>query len=218
MVRIMIPSDKIGMLIGPGGKTIRELEARTGCVIEINDDDSGEVLLASRDKAALDACKAIIEGMTQELKVGAIYAAKVVSLKDFGAFCEITGTGQDGLVHVSEITDQRGIQVADFLKVGQEVEIKMVAADPQGRNRFSIKAARQEKGLGPLPRLDGAAAPVQGAPVPAGAAPGGPGGEQRFRDSRPPRPAGPGGPGGPRPAGPPRGPGGPGGPPPRRDN
>jgi polyribonucleotide nucleotidyltransferase len=213
MVRIMIPSDKIGMLIGPGGKTIRELEARTGCVIEINDDDSGEVLLASRDKAALDACKAIIEGMTQELKVGMIYPAKVVSLKDFGAFCEITGTGQDGLVHVSEITDARGIQVADFLKVGQEVEIKMVAADPQGRNRFSIKAARQEKGLPSLPPLSGARpagpgpAPA-GAPVPAGAPQGGPGGEQRFRDSRPPRPAGPGGPPGGRPPGPP---------PPRRD-
>jgi polyribonucleotide nucleotidyltransferase len=204
----MIPSDKIGMLIGPGGKTIRELEARTGCVIEINDDDSGEVLLASKDKAALDACKAIIEGMTQELKVGTIYPAKVVSLKDFGAFCEISGTGQDGLVHVSEITEQRGIQVADYLKVGLEVDIKMVAADPQGRNRFSIKAARQEKGLPPLPRLDGAPAPAPGAPVPAGApqgGPGGPGGGQRFRDSRPPRPAGPAG-------------RGPGGPPPRREN
>jgi len=212
MVRIMIPSDKIGMLIGPGGKTIRELEARTGCVIEINDDDSGEVLLASKDKAALEACKAIIEGMTQELKVGAIYAAKVVSLKDFGAFCEIAGTGQDGLVHVSEITDARGIQVADFLKVGMDVDIKMVAADPQGRNRFSIKAARQEKGLPPLTPLNGGAAPAPGAAVPAGAPQaGGPGGQQRFRDSRPPRPAGPGGPGpGPRPAGP-------GGPPPRRD-
>ena len=214
MVRIMIPSDKIGMLIGPGGKTIRELEARTGCVIEINDDDSGEVLLASKDKAALDACKAIIEGMTQELKVGMIYPAKVVSLKDFGAFCEITGTGQDGLVHVSEITDQRGIQVADYLKVGLEVEIKMVAADPQGRNRFSIKAARQEKGLGPLspprrrPRSRG------GAPRCPRALPrSGPGGEQRFRDSRPPRP---GGPGGPRPGGPPGA--RPPGPPPWRDN
>jgi len=204
MVRIMIPSDKIGMLIGPGGKTIRELEARTGCVIEINDDDSGEVLLASKDKAALDACKAIIEGMTQELKVGMIYPAKVVSLKDFGAFCEIAGTGQDGLVHVSEITEQRGIQVADYLKVGLEVDIKMVAADPQGRNRFSIKAARQEKGLPPLPRLDGASAPPPGAPVPAGAPQGGPPGGQRFRDSRPPRPAGPGGPGGRPPGGPPR--------------
>jgi polyribonucleotide nucleotidyltransferase len=207
MVRIMIPSDKIGMLIGPGGKTIRELEARTGCVIEINEDDSGEVLLASKDKAALDACKAIIEGMTQELKVGTIYPAKVVSLKDFGAFCEISGTGQDGLVHVSEITEQRGIQVADYLKVGQEVEIKMVAADPQGRNRFSIKAARQEKGLPPLPRLDGGTGPAPGAAVAAGAAQGS--GEQRFRDSRPPRPGGPGG----RPPGA-RPPGGP----PRRDN
>ena len=174
------------------------------------------MLLASKDKAALDACKAIIEGMTQDLKVGTIYTAKVVSLKDFGAFCEISGTGQDGLVHVSEITDQRGIQVADYLKVGLEVEIKMVAADPQGRNRFSIKAARQEKGLPPQPRLDGGTSPAPGSAVPAGAPQGGPGGEQRFRDSRPPRPAGPGGPGGPggpRPSGPPRPPG-----PPRRDN
>jgi polyribonucleotide nucleotidyltransferase len=198
MVRIMIPSDKIGMLIGPGGKTIRELEARTGCVIEINEDDSGEVLIASKDKAALDSCKAIIEGMTQDLKVGMIYPAKVVSLKDFGAFCEIAGTGQDGLVHVSEITEARGIQVADYLKVGMDVEIKMLSSDPQGRNRFSIKAARTEKGLPQLGPLNGVT------PAPAGG-PGGPpgGGEQRFRDSRPPRPAGPAGP--PR-GGPPSGP------------
>ncbi len=204
MVRIMIPSDKIGMLIGPGGKTIRELEARTGCVIEINDDDSGEVLLASKDKAALDACKAIIEGMTQDLKLGMIYPASVVSLKDFGAFCEIAGTGQDGLVHVSEITEARGIQVADYLKMGMEVEIKMLSSDPQGRNRFSIKAARSEKGLPQLGPLNPAAAPSGGPP------PGG--GEQRFRDSRPPQGPRPGGPG-------PGGPGGPGGPPrgPRRD-
>jgi polyribonucleotide nucleotidyltransferase len=175
LVRIMIPSDKIGMLIGPGGKTIRELEARTGCVIEINDDDSGEVLLASRNKESLDQCKAIIEGMTQELKVGAIYPAKVVSLKDFGAFCEIGGTGQDGLVHVTEITDARGIRVEEYLKVGMDVEVKMVNADPQGRNRFSIKAARQEKNLPQLTALPGVT------PSPAG----GPGGEQRFRDSRP---------------------------------
>jgi polyribonucleotide nucleotidyltransferase len=196
MVRIMIPSDKIGMLIGPGGKTIRELEARTGCRIEINDDDSGEVLLASKDKAELDACKAIIEGMFQELKVGAVYPAKVVSLKDFGAFCEIAGTGQDGLVHVTEISDARGIQVADFLKVGMDVDVKMLSSDPQGRNRFSIKAARQEKNLPPLGPLDPSKAPSAGGPPPQG----GPGGEQRFRDSRPPR--GPGGPPpGPRPFG-----------------
>jgi polyribonucleotide nucleotidyltransferase len=209
LVRIMIPPDKIGLLIGPGGKTIRELESTTGCVIEINEDDSGEVLIASKDKAALDKCKAIIEGMTQELKVGTIYPAKVVSLKDFGAFCEIAGTGQDGLVHVTEITEARGIQVADYLKVGMEVEVKMLSSDPQGRNRFSIKAARQEKGQPQLGPLNG------GAPGAALAgAPGGPGGEQRFRDSRPPRPGG--GPGGRPPGGPPRGPRREGGPP-RRD-
>ncbi len=202
LVRIMIPSDKIGLLIGPGGKTIRELEAKTGCVIEINENDSGEVLIASKDKAALDQCRSIIEAMTQELKVGLIYPARVVSLKDFGAFCEIAGTGQDGLVHVSEITDARGIRVEDYLKVGMDVEVKMVSADPQGRNRFSIKAARQEKGLPPVQPLNG---PAPGGPAPGGPAPVGPAGEQRFRDSRPPRP-------GPGPAGRP-----PGGPPQFRD-
>ena len=179
--RIMINPDKIGLLIGPGGKTIRELEAKTGCVIEINGDDSGEVVIASKDRKALDHCKGLIEGMTQDLKVNTIYPGKVVSLKDFGAFCEIGGTGQDGLVHVSEITEQRGIQVADYLAPGMDVEVKMISSDPQGRNRFSIKAARQDRGepqLGPLP----------GRPATA------PGGEQRFRDSRPPRGGrGPGG-------------------------
>jgi polyribonucleotide nucleotidyltransferase len=194
MVRIMIPPDKIGLLIGPGGKTIRELEARTGCVIEINEDDSGEVLIASKDKAALDGCKAIIDGMFQELKIGTIYPAKVVSLKEFGAFCEIAGTGQDGLVHVTEISDARGIQVAEYLKVGMDVEVKMLSSDPQGRNRFSIKAARLEKGLPPLQPLNGPAA----GPGPGGPAPGG---EQRFRDSRPPHGGPPRGGGGPRPPG-----------------
>ncbi len=208
LVRIMIPSDKIGLLIGPGGKTIRELEARTGCVLEINDDDSGEVLIASKDKKALDVARAIIEGMFQELKLGTVYPAKVVSLKDFGAFCEIAGTGQDGLVHVTEITEMRGIQVADFLKVGMDVEVKMLSSDPQGRNRFSIKAARQEKGQPQLGPLNGPAPSPGGTPVGPGGAPVGPGGQQRFQDSRP------GGP--PRPRGP-VGPGGPGGPPPHRD-
>jgi polyribonucleotide nucleotidyltransferase len=178
LVRIMIPPDKIGLLIGPGGKTIRELEARTGCVIEINENDSGEVLIASKDKAALDNCKGIIEGMTQELKVGMIYPAEVVSLKDFGAFCEIAGTGQDGLVHVTEISEARGIQVADYLKIGMPVEVKLISTEPSGKNRFSIKAARQDKGL---PQLG----PLEGRPP---SPPPGPGGEQRFRDSRPPRP------------------------------
>ena len=200
--RIMIPPDKIGLLIGPGGKTIRELEARTGCKLEINSDDSGEVLVASSDAKALAQCRAIIEGMTQPLTVGALYPGRVVSLKDFGAFCEIGETGQDGLVHVSEITEARGIRVEDYLKVGMEVDIKMVSADDRGRNRFSIKAARSEKGLPQLEPVSGAGGPGPRPPArggrpgegrpgggrPGGGRPGGDrsgGGESRFRDSRP---------------------------------
>jgi len=179
LVRLMINPDKIGTLIGPGGKTIRDLEARTGCTIEINEDDSGEVIIASKDKEALDKARALIESITLELKVGALYPAKVVSLKEFGAFCEIAGSGQEGLVHVTEISDARGIRVEDYLKVGMEVEVKMLSADPQGRNRFSIKAARAERGLPPLEPLPEAAS-RSSAPPPRS-------GEQRFRESRPPR-------------------------------
>ncbi len=179
LLRIMINPEKIGALIGPGGKIIRELETRTGCTIEINEDDSGEVVIASKNKEALEAAKALIEGITMELKPGNIYPAKVVSLKEFGAFCEIAGSGQDGLVHVTEISDARGIRVEDYLKVGMEVEVKMLSSDPQGRNRFSIKAARADKGLPPLEPLHG----IQPRPSPPPAS----GGEQRFRESRPKR-------------------------------
>ena len=202
-----IHPDKIGMIIGPGGKNIRELQAGTGGDIEINSDDSARCCWPRR-QGGPEACKAIIEGMTAGAEGRDDLRGRVVSIKEFGAFVEIAGTGQDGLVHVSEITDQRGIQVADFLKVGQEIDIKMVAADPQGRNRFSIKAARQEKGLPPLMPLNGGSPAAVPAGAPAG---GGPGGEQRFRDSRPPRPGGP--PSGPRPGGPGARPPGP----PRRD-
>ena len=200
IVKIMINPEKIGLVIGPGGKTIRSMEEQTGATIEIEDD--GSVLIASANKASLDMARGMIEGLTEELKVGNFYKAKVVSLKDFGAFCEIEGKGQDGLVHVTEVTDAFVEKVGDFLAMGQEVEVKLINIDPQGRNRFSIKQARREKGLpplGPLPGVTvGAGAPFVGPGAPP---PGGPGGEQRFRDSRPPRGGGrPGGPGG-RPGG-----------------
>ncbi len=198
--RIMINPEKIGLLIGPGGKTIREIEAKSGAVIEINENNSGEVLVASKDREVLDRAKTMILALCQDLEVGRIYASKVVSLKEFGAFCEIAGTGQDGLVHVTEITDDRGIRVDDFLRVGMDVEVKMLSSDDKGRNRFSIKAARQERGLPPLPPLNGPR--PQGEPQSAGV---GQTGGERFRASRPPRGGGrPGGPGG-RPPGPDRG-------------
>ena len=143
----------------------------------------------------------MIEALTEDLKVGQIYPAKVVSLKDFGAFCEIGNTGRDGLVHVTEITDAYVKNVSDYLQLGMEVDVKLVSTDPSGKNRFSIKQARKDKGLPPLGPLPGV--------VPSGAGPGGDGSaDDRFRASRPPGGGRPGGGGGPR---------GRGGPPVRRD-
>lgn len=187
--QIKIDSDKIGLVIGPGGKMIREIEATSGAKIEINEDNSGRITIACKDSASLEKAATMISNLTEDLKVGKIYQAKVVSVKDFGCFCEILGKNQDGLVHVTEMTDERGIRVEDYVKMGLEVEVKVLASDPQGRTRFSIKEARRDKELPSLPRLDGKPAP-----------PPGPRGGGRFNDSRPaaPRPGGPA-PGGQRP-------------------
>src|SRR5436309_352356 len=119
------------------------MEARSGATIEIEDD--GTVTVSARNAESLAGAKAMIEGLTEELKIGAIYPAKVVSLKDFGAFCEITGKGKDGLVHVTEITDAYVQTVDQYLQIGMDVEIKLISTDPSGKNRFSIKAARKER-------------------------------------------------------------------------
>ncbi|MBI2930911.1 MAG: polyribonucleotide nucleotidyltransferase [Planctomycetes bacterium] len=214
IVKIMIDPEKIGLVIGPGGKMIRDIEARSGATVEIEDD--GSVLIASSNKEALDSARSIIENLVEELKVGKIYRAKVVSLKDFGAFCEIEGKGQDGLVHASEITENYVERVSDYLQIGLEVEVKLINIDPQGRNRFSIKQARRDRGMPPLGPLGGGdgggggasaggpgatgagGAPGGRGPVPGGRGPndgggdapaGVGGGEQRFRESRP-RPGG----------------------------
>jgi len=189
--KIRINTEKIGLVIGPGGKTIRMIEEKSGATVEIEDD--GTVTISSRNAQSLAVAKAMVEGLVEDLKIGTIYPSKVVSLKEFGAFCEILGTGKDGLVHVTEITDAFVKQASDYLEMGMMVEVKLVNIDPQGRNRFSIKAARKEKNLPPmqpLPGRGGDGAPV-GGPSGGPGGPGGPGGEQRFNDSRPPRPRGP---------------------------
>ena len=179
--KIRINTEKIGLVIGPGGKTIREIEAKSGATVEIEDD--GTVTISSRNAQSLQVAKSMVEGLVEDLKVGTIYPARVVSLKEFGAFCEIVGTGKDGLVHVTEITDAFVKSASDFLEMGMPVEVKLVNIDPQGRNRFSLKAARKERGLPPLEPLPGRGGGNGG---PGGPGPGGPPGEQRFRDSRPP--------------------------------
>src|SRR5205085_6832224 len=111
---VKIHPDKIGLLIGPGGKTIKGIVAETGAEINIDDDGSVHIYSASRD--SLNRAKEIISGMTKEIEVGESYHGRVVSIKEFGAFVEVL-PGKDGLVHVSELADFRVKNVEDVVKV-----------------------------------------------------------------------------------------------------
>lgn len=138
---LKINPDKIGLLIGPGGKTIRGIQAETGA--EINIEEDGTVRIYCHSGAGMDRAVELIDGMTGEIKVGKIYRAKVVTIKDFGAFVEIF-PGQDGLVHISELSEQRVEKVDDVLKMGEEVWVKCIGIDDKGRCKLSRKSAMRE--------------------------------------------------------------------------
>lgn len=139
---IKINPDKIREVIGKGGEVIQKITAETGTDIDIQDD--GTVMIASPDKAKIDAAKQWIESITAEPEVGKIYEnVPVVSVLDFGAFVQIL-PGKDGLVHVSEISEERTEKVSDKLHEGDRVTVKLVAIDDRGRLQLSIKAAARE--------------------------------------------------------------------------
>lgn len=139
---IQINPDKIREVIGKGGETIQKITAETGTEIDIKDD--GTVMIASPDKAHIDAAVQWIKSITDDPEVGAIYADRpVVSVMDFGVFVQIM-PGKDGLVHVSEIADERIEKPSDVLKVGDKVTVKLVAIDDRGRLQLSMKAAAKE--------------------------------------------------------------------------
>jgi polyribonucleotide nucleotidyltransferase len=144
LLTVKIDPEKIGKLIGPGGKNIKALQADTGCNIDIEDD--GTVFISSTDAAGAERCRDIIEAMTAEVKVGKIYAGKVVSIKDFGAFVEIAPE-TDGLCHVSELSDKYVDRVTDVVNMGDEIRVKVILIDDQGRIKLSRKAAMLEEGL-----------------------------------------------------------------------
>lgn len=155
LARISIDPEKIGMVIGSGGKVVREIQAKTGAEVEIEDD--GTIIISARDPKAVDAAKEWILGITEDLKVGALYKAKVVSIKDFGAFVAVEPGGQEGLCHISELSDGFIERVDDAVKMGEIVDIKVVAIDEMGRYRFSRKAAMKELGISsPKPAVGGA--------------------------------------------------------------
>ncbi|TPV95554.1 MAG: polyribonucleotide nucleotidyltransferase [Myxococcales bacterium FL481] len=130
--------DKIRSIIGPGGKVIRGIIEQTGCAIDI--DDTGRVSIASEDEEAIQAARRIIEGLTFEPEVGDCYAGVVKRVVDFGAFVEFM-PGTDGLVHVSELENHRVNKVTDVLNEGDEVVVKILSIDDNGRVRLSRKAA-----------------------------------------------------------------------------
>lgn len=139
---IQINPDKIREIIGKGGETIQKITGETGTEIDIKDD--GTVMIASPDKAKIDAAIQWIESIVAEPEVGRIYKdVPVVSVLDFGAFVQIM-PGKDGLVHVSEIADERIEKPSDVLKEGDKVTVKLVAIDDRGRLQLSMKAARKE--------------------------------------------------------------------------
>jgi polyribonucleotide nucleotidyltransferase len=139
---ITINPDKIREVIGKGGETIQKITGETGTEIDIKDD--GTVMIASPDKAKIDAAIQWIKSITEDPEVGAIYYDKpVVSVLDFGAFVQIL-PGKDGLVHVSEISEERTEKPSDKLKEGDKVTVKLVAIDDRGRLQLSMKAAKRE--------------------------------------------------------------------------
>ena len=137
---IKIHPDKIRDVIGKGGTTIRSITEETGATIDI--DDSGIVKIYSSDKTASDAARKRVEDLTAEVEVGKIYNGKVAKLMDFGAFVNIL-PGKDGLVHISQISEERVQSVSDKLSEGDFVKVKVLEVDRQGRVRLSMKAVNE---------------------------------------------------------------------------
>ena len=138
LVQVKINPNKIGTLIGPGGKVIKKLQEETGARIEIEDD--GTVTISSVDGDSAEKAKEMVEKITEEVQVGKIYNGRVTSVKEFGSFVEIL-PGQEGLVHISELSNDYVAKVDDVVKLNQEILVKVIGIDDQKRIKLSAKAA-----------------------------------------------------------------------------
>ncbi len=142
MLTTKIHPEKIGRLIGPGGKTIRAIQETTGAQIDVEED--GTIYISGVGEGKAESALEEVEKLCAEVKVGQIYSGKVSSVKDFGAFIEII-PGQDGLCHISELADGFVDKVADVVKVGDSIRVKVLLIDEQGRVKLSRKAAIKEE-------------------------------------------------------------------------
>ncbi|HQR02607.1 MAG: polyribonucleotide nucleotidyltransferase [Proteobacteria bacterium] len=141
MITMKINPEKIREVIGKGGATIRALTDETGCVIDIKDD--GSITISSVNSDAAQVAKKRIEDITAEVEVGRVYEGTVLRLLDFGAIVQVL-PGKDGLLHISQIANERVNAVADYLKEGQAVKVKVIETDDKGRVRLSMKAVQAE--------------------------------------------------------------------------
>jgi polyribonucleotide nucleotidyltransferase len=158
IITIKINPEKIRDVIGKGGAVIRALTEETGTTIDITDD--GTVNIACLSVEAGEAARARIEAITADVEVGKIYEGTVLKLLDFGAIVSVL-PGRDGLLHISQIANERVNQVADYLKEGQQVRVKVLEADDKGRLRLSMKALLDP--VEPAPEV----APASETPAPA---------------------------------------------------
>jgi polyribonucleotide nucleotidyltransferase len=154
---LTIPKDKIREVIGSGGKVIREICETTGAKIDIEDD--GTIKVAAVDETAAKAAIDWIRGIVAEPEIGVIYNGKVVKVVDFGAFVNFLGA-KDGLVHISELAPQRVAKVADVVKMGDQVKVKVLGFDDRGKVKLSMKQVDQVTGedIGNRPREEPKAA------------------------------------------------------------
>jgi polyribonucleotide nucleotidyltransferase len=215
MYRIQIPREKIGVVIGPGGKMVRSIIEETKCTVDVQDD--GSIFIGSADEEAARRAIAIIEGLTREAVVGQTYTGRVTRTVDFGAFVEIM-PGKEGLVRIGELADYHVPSVEDVVKVGDEIMVKVMEIDNLGRINLSRRALLEgtspedEEPPGdipsPLTRRTSTLTPMRTARPPMQGGRNGGGGQGGFNRgrSRGPRPGGAGGGGGgnrgPRPQGP----------------
>jgi polyribonucleotide nucleotidyltransferase len=141
MIQIKIKPERIRDVIGKGGAVIRSITEETGTTIDIQDD--GSVTIACISSAGGEAARKRIEELTAEVEVGHIYEGVVLKLLDFGAIVSVL-PGKDGLLHISQIAEERVKAVSDYLKEGQQVRVKVLEADEKGRLRLSMKAVLAE--------------------------------------------------------------------------
>ncbi|MDR4504639.1 MAG: polyribonucleotide nucleotidyltransferase [Candidatus Scalindua sp.] len=144
LIKIKINPEKIGLVIGPGGKTIKRIQEDSDTRVEIDND--GTIVISSMSLESVEKAKAYIRGLTDELEIGRTYLGKVITVKEYGAFVEIM-PGREGLVHISELSNDFIEKVEDVVKEGQEIKVKIIGIDDQKRVKLSRKATLKDEEL-----------------------------------------------------------------------